>query len=184
MFPLHQFCLQCNCSILSLPPYMFVVAVLTTLPSLCSAMFSLLRALLLSSSTPLAIDLISVLQRSYGGKASPWRISSHLLCLLFCVREIVHDSPIVNFVSQTLNKHITLMNTTWKCALVMLHCLVTKNAPWRQTTVWGHGGHHRIYTSIDRRCEFAARFDPRAVHALRAFLNLILFLVFPFIINN
>ena len=22
-----------------------------------------------------------------------------------------------------------------------------KNAPWRQTTVWRHGGHHRIYTS-------------------------------------
>ena len=31
-------------------------------------------------------------------------------------------------------------------------------------------------TSIDVRCEFAAPFDPRAVHALRAFLNLILFL--------
>ena len=41
-----------------------------------------------------------------------------------------------------------------------------------------------ITTSIDVRCEFAAPFDPRAVHALRAFLNLILFLVFPFIINN
>ena len=33
-----------------------------------------------------------------------------------------------------------------------------------------------ITTSIDVRCEFAAPFDPRAVHALRAFLNLILFL--------
>ena len=31
-------------------------------------------------------------------------------------------------------------------------------------------------TSIDVRCEFAAPFDPRTVHALRAFLNLILFL--------
>ena len=41
-----------------------------------------------------------------------------------------------------------------------------------------------ITTSIDVRCEFAAPFDPRAVHALRAFRNLILFLVFPFIINN
>ena len=140
-------CLQCNCSILSLPLYMFVVAVLTTLPSLCSAMFSLLRALLLSSSTPLAIDLISVLQRSYGGKSSPWRISRHLLCLLFCVREIVRDSPIVNIVSQTWINTSALMNTPWMCALVMLHCLVRKNAPWRQTTAWGHGGHHRIYTS-------------------------------------
>ena len=33
-----------------------------------------------------------------------------------------------------------------------------------------------ITTSIDVRCEFAAPFDPRTVHALRAFLNLILFL--------
>ena len=32
---LHQLHLQCNCSILSLPLYMFVVTVLTTLPSLC-----------------------------------------------------------------------------------------------------------------------------------------------------
>ena len=30
-----QVCLQYNCSILSLPLYMFVVAVLTTLPSRC-----------------------------------------------------------------------------------------------------------------------------------------------------
>ena len=35
-FPsLHRLHLQCNCSILSLPLYMFVVAVLTRLPSLC-----------------------------------------------------------------------------------------------------------------------------------------------------
>ena len=32
---LHRFRLQCNCSILSLPLYTFVVAVLTTLPWLC-----------------------------------------------------------------------------------------------------------------------------------------------------
>ena len=32
-----------------------------------------------------------------------------------------------------------------------------KNAPWRHTTVWRHGGHHRIYTSKDGSCEFAAR---------------------------
>ena len=32
---LHWLHLQCNCSILSLPLYMFVVAVLTTLPSFC-----------------------------------------------------------------------------------------------------------------------------------------------------
>ena len=33
-----------------------------------------------------------------------------------------------------------------------------------------------ITTSIDVRCEFAVPFDPRTDHALRAFLNLILFL--------
>ena len=32
---LHRLHLQCNCRILSLPLYMFVVTVLTTLPSLC-----------------------------------------------------------------------------------------------------------------------------------------------------
>ena len=35
VFSLHRFHLQCNRSILSMPLYMFVVAVLTTLPSLC-----------------------------------------------------------------------------------------------------------------------------------------------------
>ena len=33
-----------------------------------------------------------------------------------------------------------------------------------------------ITTSIDVRCEFVVPFDPRTDHALRAFLNLILFL--------
>ena len=47
-------------------------------------------------------------------------------------------------------------------------CLETKKPPWRQTTVWRHSGHHRIYRSKDERCEFAARWDPRAVLALRA----------------
>ena len=31
-------------------------------------------------------------------------------------------------------------------------CLETKNAPWRQTTVWRYGAHHRI----DERCEFSS----------------------------
>ena len=35
---LHRFRLQCNCSDLALPLYVFVVAVLTTLPSLYYAM--------------------------------------------------------------------------------------------------------------------------------------------------
>ena len=32
---LHRFRLQCNCNVLSLPLFMFVVAVLMMLPSLC-----------------------------------------------------------------------------------------------------------------------------------------------------
>ena len=40
---LHRFHLQCNYSIFSLLLYMLVVAVLTAFPSLCWAMFSLLR---------------------------------------------------------------------------------------------------------------------------------------------
>ena len=47
-------------------------------------------------------------------------------------------------------------------------CLETEKPPWCQTTVWRHSGHHRIYRSKDERCEFAARWDPRAVLALRA----------------
>ena len=74
-------------------------------------------------------DLLSLLHRSYGEKSSPWRISRHLFCLLFCFREIARDSPIINIVSQTMNKHI--MNTPWKCALVMLpskrKCAVKSN---------------------------------------------------------
>ena len=32
-----------------------------------------------------------------------------------------------------------------------------RNSPWSQTTVWRYGGHHRIYSSKDESCEFAAR---------------------------
>ena len=78
---LHRFRLQCYCSVLALPLYMFVVAVLTTLPSLCYAMSSLLRGCLLRSTR--RIMLVGVLRMSFGGKVSPARISSHLLCLLF-----------------------------------------------------------------------------------------------------
>ena len=78
---LHRFRLQCNFSVLALPLYMFVVAVLTTLPSLCYAMSSLLRGCLLRSTR--RIILVGVLRMSFGGKVSPARISSHLLCLLF-----------------------------------------------------------------------------------------------------
>ena len=38
----------------------------------------------------------------------------------------------------------------------------------KRTRLWRHGGHHRIYTSKDEICEFAARWDPHAVHTLGA----------------
>ena len=56
------------------------------LPSLCQAIFSLLRRFFLSSSSSLFLNFKPPfsLERSFGGKSSPARIYSHL-CLLFCV---------------------------------------------------------------------------------------------------
>ena len=70
---------------------MFVVAVLTTLPSLCYAMSSLLRGCLLRSTR--RIILVGVLRIIFGGKVSPTRISSHLLCLLFEIKLLVVADP-------------------------------------------------------------------------------------------
>ena len=81
--------------------------------------------------------LVGVLQRSFGGKSSPARISSHLLCLLFCVICMgncswSHDSPIVNIVSQTMNKHISPSRTQhesapWSSAV---KSMLPGNAKW------------------------------------------------------
>ena len=45
----------------------------------------------------------------------------------------------------------------WSLMANQWNCPETKNASWRQTTVWRHGGHHR----------FAARQDPRIARATR-----------------
>ena len=47
-----------------------------------------------------------VLQRSFGGKSSPARISTHLMCLLFDV--ICTGNCSWNILSQTMNKHISV----------------------------------------------------------------------------
>ena len=72
LFTVYVVCCHCLCTC------MFVVAMLTTLPSLCY-----FRGCLLQSSCQWI--LISVLQRSFGGKSFSVRICSHLLCFLFCV---------------------------------------------------------------------------------------------------
>ena len=71
-------------------------------------MFSLLRSFLLTSSHSLfTLNLKSAFsfQRSFGGKSSWARFCTCCACVSFAW-EIVRDSPIVNFVSQTMNKHI------------------------------------------------------------------------------
>ena len=65
--------------------------------------------------------------------------------------ETARDSPIVNTVSQTMNKHIStslaLHEFNMNCALVLL----PRNKKMRRDvkiTVWRHGRHHRIYTNM------------------------------------
>ena len=100
--------------------------------------------------------LIAVLQRSLGGKSSPARISSHLLCLLSCLICRENCSWFTDRKHSFTNDkwtHQPFINTTWKCAMVMLPR--NKKAPWRHTIVWR------------RLRAFAARYDPSAVYTLR-----------------
>ena len=57
--------------------------------------------------------------------------------------EIARDSPIVNIVSQTMNKQVSSSWILWSLmgSLSVEYCPERKNAPWRQTTVWRHGIH-------------------------------------------
>ena len=102
---------HCDCDTLSLPLCsclcMSSVSPFTVSSSLGKAIFSLLRGFLLSSfSSLVALNFNSafLLQKSFVGKSSPSRISSHLLnpellCLLF--RIIARDSPIAKLLSQS-----------------------------------------------------------------------------------
>ena len=81
-------------------------------------------------------------------------------CVCFSVpyaSEIAWDSPIVNTVSQRMNEQVSSSWIRWslmenRFQSNVICCLETKNAPWRQTTVWRYGAHHRI----DERCEFSS----------------------------
>ena len=85
-------------------------------------MFSLLRGFLLTSSPSLfTLNFKSafLLQRSFGGKYLPGRGFGAICCV--CVSfawKIVRDSPMVNIVSQTMNKHNSLLK------------IIRENAPW------------------------------------------------------
>ena len=115
-------------------------------------MFFLLRCLLPRSPASLfALNFKSAfsLQRFFGVKSSPARIYSRRSCVCYSVpfaREIAWDSPIVNIVSQTLKEQaLPQYFGHWWESLSLECCLETKNASWRQTTVWRHDGHHRNY---------------------------------------
>ena len=74
----------CRCRCTAVCTCIFLL--FTVLPSLCQAIFSLIRGFLLSSSSSLFLNFKPPfsLGWSFGGKSSPARIYSHL-CLLFCV---------------------------------------------------------------------------------------------------
>ena len=81
-------------------------------------------------------------------------IRSSCVCCSFAW-EMAWDSPIVNIALQTMKRQL-FVNTLIMLAFSRM-LPRNKNAPWRQTIVWRHGGHLRIYTSKDESCEFAAR---------------------------
>ena len=100
----------------------------------------------------------------FGVKSSPVRIysrslNSAFLCLLFC------SICIRNRLKFTDSKHC-FADDVWTSQLFMntlvidanrfqsnvICCLETKNASWRQTTVWRYSAHHWI----DERCEFSS----------------------------
>ena len=74
--------------------------------------------------------------------------------------EIVRDSPMVNFVSQTMNKHIKMRLGHRRRSLC---CLETQNAPWR---------HWRIPSIYSKRdlwsLQFRSWLRPHVVSRLRA----------------
>ena len=112
-------------------------------------MFSLLRGFLLTSSPSLFklnFKAAFSFQRGVGEKSSPKRNCSHLLCFPFCVicigmKLLVIHRSIINIVSQTINKHISLSWMKHKALpghrRQSLCCLETQNAAWLNVT-WCH----------------------------------------------
>ena len=125
--------LQCNCSILSLPLYVFLVAVASVscwrrcLRSAIKAIFSLLRSFFSVACAEFQVGVLA--PEEFRWKIFPGE-DFQPLGACFCVSfacEIARDAPLVNWV-------------TFEESAVMIvrHvCLETQNAPWRQ------GGHKR-----------------------------------------
>ena len=123
-------------------------------------MFFLFLCLLLpSSSSLLALNFKSVfsLQRISVENLPPRGFGATCCACVSFALEIFRDLPMVNTVSQTMNEQVSsswirrsLMANRFQSNVIC--CLETKNAPWRQSTVWRYGAHHRI----DERCEFSS----------------------------
>ena len=96
--------------------------------------------------------LVGVLQRSFGGKSLLASISSHLLCLLFCVICMGNCSWFI----WALHEYNMKMCPWLSAAKSTLpSCLETQNAPWPNAT-WGHC-----------RTPIFIWLRPRTVHVMR-----------------
>ena len=109
VFSLHRFHLQCNRSILSMPLYMFLVAVLTMLPSLtrCAKRCPLCFAVVFFD--PLAMNFSRCSPQEFRWKILAGEDFQPLACCAcFSVSfawEIARGSLIENIVSRTIEKH-------------------------------------------------------------------------------
>ena len=143
------------------PVPLFLCLLLSALVSLCWAIFSLLRDFLFTSSPSLfTLNFKSAfsLQRNFSEKSYSARNCSHLLCCCYVsfVWEIARDSPIVNTVSQTMNKHISFSWINMKMRpgyrRQSLCCLETQNAPWHNAT-WHRWRAPTIHSVVTREAK-------------------------------
>ena len=84
-------------------------------------------------------------------------------CVSFAL-EIVRDSPMVNFDSQTMNKHIKMRLGHRRRSLC---CLETQNAPWRHWLLPSRNSEEERFIYL-WSLEFRSWLRPRAVSRLRA----------------
>ena len=95
----------------------------------------------------------------FGVKSSPARIDNSACCSL-CMRNGLRFTYSRQhcFADDEKTALHEYFGHWWEFEIAFSRMLPrNKNAPWRQTTVWRHGEHHRIYTSKEESCEFAAR---------------------------
>ena len=93
----------------------------------------------------------------WGFTAGRWIQRSCVCFSVLFASEIAWNSPIVNTVSQTMYEQVSSSWIRWSLMANcfqsnVICCLETKNASWRQTTVWRYSAHHWI----DERCEFSS----------------------------